>query len=263
MVSNFLEAYYHNTKPVGMCLGHWIWMVNRNSGWLRRMGDKRAVEPFIELLKDTVRFKEGLGAPGFKGDAFLSLIPMTLGELRDERAIPVLKECLKWKHWEFTRMEAAIALCFLGEAKIGLPVVEEYAKRDTPPFNPEGHGKDELVISFFTFGWEPVKLPKDNQLLVEYMERALKFPSSGLRVNAASWLIKWNKRRYSKKALEVASEILLNKMERSSTRELAIGTLKEIGDKPSKKILRMVVNDEIESVAKAAREALKELGEEK
>uniref|UniRef100_A0A7C6AA14 HEAT repeat domain-containing protein n=1 Tax=candidate division WOR-3 bacterium TaxID=2052148 RepID=A0A7C6AA14_UNCW3 len=141
IVDNFLEAYYHNTTPEGMGLIGWIILVRKNFGWLRRIGDKRVVEPFIELLKDTVRFEELVKWEGMtrrKLDEDHSNIAIVLGRLGDKRAIPALKECLKWKSREMTRMEAAIALCFLGEAKVGLPVVEEYASRDTPPFNSWG-----------------------------------------------------------------------------------------------------------------------------
>lgn len=83
---------------------------------LRGVGDQRAVEPLAKLITDTTHSEQ-----------FTALAIYLLGQLRGGSAVPAIKWYLHDLSKPHLRLQAAAALCVLGEAETGLPVLEEYA----------------------------------------------------------------------------------------------------------------------------------------
>jgi len=181
-VDNFLRAYQAGGIDTAIKRDFWlVYDLLNYAGILAERHDTRVVKPLIELLKDTTRFD----------DDTHSIMAAALGWLGDTTAVPVLKGCLKRTTREFTRLEAGIALCLLGELRTGLPVVEEYAKREEPPYS-ENFGGGAVTNPFFTgTSWAPIELPnkEDDKALVRYFERVLTYPSEENRIYAIVWLL--------------------------------------------------------------------------
>jgi hypothetical protein len=249
----------------------------RSLSWAK---DTSAVMPLIEFLYDTNRvYREyrtrGVDERGMlifdtvyvgaeppdsarRADTPRVMATIALGAIGDKRAIPVLKWCLERKQEERVRLQAALALCDIGEVAIGLPVVEEYASREGPPpwnfyrtvdwfFQPAEKGK----------GYLERQNRRNREMIIKYFERAVNFTNERIRVKAALFLLVNNKKYYDV-ALKTALEIARNGKD-GAARETAMGVFRVIGGKIGKDLLKEFINDKDKSVADAARQQLNRL----
>ncbi|MEO0094163.1 MAG: hypothetical protein ABIK93_10165 [candidate division WOR-3 bacterium] len=243
--------------------------------WLK---DTSAVMPLIEFLYDTNRvYREyrtrGINERGMvirdsvqvgaeppdsarRADTPRVMATIALGAIGDKRAVPVLKWCLERKQEERVRLQAALALCDIGEVSIGLPVVEEYARRKgPPPWN-----------IYRTVDWfYPAKLHsvrhknnKNREMIIEYFERAVNFTNEHIRVKAALWLLELNKKKYRNIALQTGLEIARNGKD-SAARSTAMIIFGDIGGKTGQDLLKEFISDKDRLVANQARRVLNRL----
>lgn len=98
--------------------------VARWCGWLALMRDFRIVKPFVKCLADTTPLPD---------DARQNMLH-TLGVLGDMTAAEVvLKYAVDTTKTPLVRYEAAVAICFLGNAETGTQVLKSLALADALP----------------------------------------------------------------------------------------------------------------------------------
>ena len=132
------------------------WYVRENCGALVVVRDYRIVKPYVQWLSDTVKLPD---------EARQNML-QTLGVLGDTAAAKVvMRYASDTSMSPGVRYEAAVAICFLGNAEAGTRVLENLALTNAVPH-------DALPAwQFFGSGNKPVKLKSaaDEKALTLYM----------------------------------------------------------------------------------------------
>jgi len=141
---------------------------------------QKLVAPLLSVLEDTARYDDG---------THFDVIPL-LGRLRQPEVIPTLLACLEREGRPLTRFQAGAALTRLGQARAGLPAVEEWARRGQricttcTRYRSPALGVCQLEL-------DEVTLPEraEDSALNQYFVRVLSYPSQTLRIDAIQFLL--------------------------------------------------------------------------
>jgi len=154
----------------------WLW---KNSHLLKEEERQKLVAPLLSVLDDTAEYDD---------ITHREVIPL-LSRLRRPEVIPALLACLEHKDRPLTRFQAGIALILLGQARAGLPAVEERARR----------GQTVDTVGRALLGASPtdpfifplLTLPDkgEDSALNEYFVRVLSYPSQWRRIDAIQFLL--------------------------------------------------------------------------
>lgn len=150
-VDGFLRAYrpgLDESTLMSMLCDVREWM-----GPLRDIGDLRLVKPLAEILADTSAHSDDVS----------SNVIFMLRQLRVRSALPAIRPYLNLYSKPASRLEAAIALAVLGEAEVGIPVLEELAPQ----------GRASLTWALLNYGRRAIQLnnPVQESIVVSYFQR--------------------------------------------------------------------------------------------
>jgi len=195
-------------------------------GWSK---DPGAVEPLIEVLRTD------------ENSNLRSLAAQSLGWIRDEEAIPALRNSLNDKDKK-VQLQAAIALFNLGDESVE-PMLMSFVK--------EGYDSALEALCFANINERIIR--NENSKLI--LKEALSFPNEHIRILAAFYLAEMDEK---KDTYSVASDILQNSID-PGNRSLAIHTLTEIGNEEAISAIASALDDEDKLVSNNAKKALKKL----
>lgn len=145
---------------------------------LREIGDRRLVEPLSAVISDTATHSDDVNAGAI----------YVLRQLWAQSAVPVIRQYLNVRSKPESRLQAAAALAVLGEAEVGVPVLEEY---DRQP-GPLSEGVVSTTINYaFMDSWLAVELqsPVQESIVSSFFQKICGQASGQTLTNAICYLL--------------------------------------------------------------------------
>lgn len=150
---------------------------------LREDGDLRLVEPLTEVIADTAAHT----------DVVTSLAICVLMQLRARSALPAIRPYLGLRSMPRSRLGAAATLATLGEADLGVPVLEEYIR--LPGALPEGSVSTTISYAFLDNGRAiDLQSPAQESIVSCFFQRIAERASGQTLVAAVCYLLQKDER---------------------------------------------------------------------
>jgi hypothetical protein len=179
------DARSRARKLVGLCeasaagqqLRDACFGVRIRNGLLRDRERQALVMPLLAVLNDTCRYDDGV---------HFEVIAL-LGRLRRPEVIPTLRTCLQREGRPLTKFQSGAALTRLGQARAGLPAVEEWARRG---FRIDTLGTPGSPTQEFLYPLLRLPDAAEDSALNQYFVRVLSYPSQTQRIHAIEFLLR-------------------------------------------------------------------------
>jgi hypothetical protein len=145
---------------------------------LREAGDLRLAEPLTEVVADTAAHS----------DAVTSLAMRALTQLRVQSALSAVRRYLELPSRPLSRLGAAAMLAILGEAELGIPVLEEYVRQHGA--SSEGHASATLTYAFLDNGRAvELRSPVQESIVASFFQRVAEGASGQTLVATVCYLL--------------------------------------------------------------------------